>query len=171
MLQVVSLAVAACITPTDPILANNIVKGKFADEHIPPNLQKIIIAESGANDGLGYPFLFVALYILKYCVIGAPTFHGGATEVAKLWIAKTFGYVVLLSVAYGIAVGWLAKELLHWAEKRKLVDRESFLVFPIALALFIVGTCGMIGSDDVLACFIAGMGLSPERADFWPTVR
>jgi hypothetical protein len=22
--------------------------------------------------------------------------------------------------------------------------------------LFIVGTCGMIGSDDVLACFIAG---------------
>jgi NhaP-type Na+/H+ or K+/H+ antiporter len=30
------------------------------------------------------------------------------------------------------------------------------LVFAIALALFIVGACGMIGSDDVLACFIAG---------------
>ena len=36
------------------------------------------------------------------------------------------------------------------------MDRESFLVFAIALALFIIGTCGMIGSDDVLACFIAG---------------
>jgi sodium/hydrogen antiporter len=24
------------------------------------------------------------------------------------------------------------------------------------MALFIIGTCGMIGSDDVLACFIAG---------------
>jgi len=46
--------------------------------------------------------------------------------------------------------------LLHWAEERKFVDRESFLVFAISLALFIVGTCGMIGSDDVLACFIAG---------------
>ncbi len=46
--------------------------------------------------------------------------------------------------------------MLHWAKDRKFVDRESFLVFAIALALFILGTCGMIGSDDVLACFIAG---------------
>jgi len=29
-------------------------------------------------------------------------------------------------------------------------------VFAITLALFIIGTCGMIGSDDVLACFVAG---------------
>ena len=57
---------------------------------------------------------------------------------------------------YGASVGWVAKELLHWAEEKKFVDRESFLVFAITLALFIVGTCGMIGSDDVLACFIAG---------------
>jgi NhaP-type Na+/H+ or K+/H+ antiporter len=40
--------------------------------------------------------------------------------------------------------------------EKKFVDRESFLVFAITLALFNVGTCGMIGSDDVLACFIAG---------------
>jgi len=59
-------------------------------------------------------------------------------------------------VIYGASVGWVAKELLHWAEEKKFVDRESFLVFAITLALFIVGTCGMIGSDDVLACFIAG---------------
>jgi len=59
-------------------------------------------------------------------------------------------------VIYGASVGWVAKELLHWAEEKRFVDRESFLVFAITLALFIVGTCGMIGSDDVLACFIAG---------------
>jgi len=64
--------------------------------------------------------------------------------------------VIILSVIYGWVVGWLAKELLHWAEERKYVDRESFLVFAITLALFIVGTAGMMGSDDVLACFIAG---------------
>jgi len=59
-------------------------------------------------------------------------------------------------VVYGATVGWIAKELLHWAEEKRFIDRESFLVFAITLALFIVGTCGMIGSDDVLACFIAG---------------
>jgi NhaP-type Na+/H+ or K+/H+ antiporter len=66
------------------------------------------------------------------------------------------GYTILLSVIYGVTVGWIAKELLHWAEEKKFVDRESFLVFAITLALFIVGTCGLIGSDDVLTCFIAG---------------
>lgn len=38
------------------------------------------------------------------------------------------------------------------AEKHKFVDRESFLVFAFSLALFITGTCGMIGSDEYVSC-------------------
>jgi NhaP-type Na+/H+ or K+/H+ antiporter len=146
-----ALAVAACITPTDPILSNTIVKGKFADRNVPKPLQNIIIAESGANDGLGYPFLFLALYLIKY-----KGQEDGVSTTFGLWLGETWGYTILLSAVYGAVVGWLAKGLLHWAEEKKFVDRESFLVFAIALALFIVGTCGMVGSDDVLACFVAG---------------
>lgn len=148
-----SLAVGACVTPTDPVLSNSIVKGKFADKNIPKALQKIIIAESGANDGLGYPFLFLALYIIRYN--GRDGFQSVRHGIG-LWFGETWGYTIILSVIYGAAVGWLAKELLHYAEQHKFVDRESFLVFAITLALFITGTCGMIGSDDVLACFVAG---------------
>lgn len=151
-----ALAIGACVTPTDPVLSNSIVKGKFADKNVPKDLQKIIIAESGANDGLGYPFLFFALYLIKYTGEGGLGQTGGARVAMGLWFGETLGYTILLSVIYGASVGWIAKELLHWAEEKKFVDRESFLVFAITLALFIVGTCGMIGSDDVLACFIAG---------------
>ncbi|KAL2041593.1 hypothetical protein N7G274_005377 [Stereocaulon virgatum] len=151
-----SLAIGACVTPTDPVLSNSIVKGKFADKNIPKDLQKIIIAESGANDGLGYPFLFIALYLIKYTGNGGAGQPGGARLAMGYWFGETWGYTILLSVVYGAVVGWIAKELLHWAEEKKFVDRESFLVFAITLALFITGTCGMIGSDDVLACFIAG---------------
>lgn len=151
-----ALAVGACVTPTDPVLSNSIVKGKFADKNIPKPLQKIIIAESGANDGLGYPFLFLALYLIKYTQMGGAGQSGGAGKAIGYWFGETWGYTILLSVLYGVAVGWLAKELLHYAEEKKFVDRESFLVFAITLALFITGTCGMIGSDDVLACFVAG---------------
>lgn len=151
-----ALAAGACVTPTDPVLSNSIVKGKFADKNIPPKLQKIIIAESGSNDGLGYPFLFLALYLLKYTHDDGLGQSGGARTAMALWFGETWAYTILLSVLYGAVVGWLAKELLHWAEERRYVDRESFLVFAITLALFIVGTCGMIGTDDVLACFIAG---------------
>ncbi|KAF2878190.1 Sodium/hydrogen exchanger family-domain-containing protein [Massariosphaeria phaeospora] len=151
-----ALAVGACVTPTDPVLSNSIVKGKFADKNIPRELQKIIVAESGANDGLGYPFLFLPLYLIKYTGHGGLSADGNVRTAIGLWFGETWGYVIILSIIYGAAVGWLAKELLHWAEGRKYVDKESFLVFAITLALFIVGTVGMIGSDDVLACFIAG---------------
>ena len=151
-----ALAVGACVTPTDPVLSNSIVKGKFADRNIPKDLQKIIIAESGANDGLGYPFLFFALYLIKYVGSGGTGQPGGVRLAMGDWFGETWGYTILLSIAYGAIVGWIAKQLLQWAQRKGFVDRESFLVFAITLALFIVGTCGMIGTDDVLACFIAG---------------
>ncbi|KAF5001183.1 hypothetical protein FGRMN_1207 [Fusarium graminum] len=149
-----ALAIGACVTPTDPVLSAVIVKGKFADHNIPQDLQHLITAESGANDGLGYPFLFLALYLIKF--VGAGATYGGAGDAMGLWFALTWGYTIILSVIYGAVVGWVGKELLHYAEKHNYVDRESFLVFAIALALFVLGTCGMVGTDDVLACFIAG---------------
>ncbi|KAL7926545.1 Sodium/hydrogen exchanger family domain-containing protein [Trichoderma austrokoningii] len=149
-----ALAVGACVTPTDPVLSAVIVKGKFADNNIPKELQNLIVAESGANDGLGYPFLFFALYLIKY--VGAGATSGGAGDAMGLWFAYTWAYTIILSVIYGAVVGLVAKELLRWAVKRNYVDRESFLVSAISLALFVLGTCGLIGTDDVLACFIAG---------------
>lgn len=140
-----ALAVAACITPTDPVLSNSIVKGKFADKNIPKELQKIIIAESGANDGLGYPFLFLPLYLIKYTHDHGAGQPGGASKAMGYWFGEMWGYTILLSIVYGAVVGWLAKELLHWAEERKYVDRESFLVFAITLA--VSGSVPMAGSD------------------------
>ena len=111
------------------------ISGKFADKNIPPALQKIIIAESGANDGLGYPFLFLALYLIKYTGTQGAGVEGGAGTAIGLWFYETWAYTILLSVAYGAVVGYFAKELLHWAEERRYVDRESFLVFAITLAV------------------------------------
>lgn len=33
---VMAISAGACVTPTDPVLSNSIVKGKFADKNIPP---------------------------------------------------------------------------------------------------------------------------------------
>ncbi|KAK2035494.1 Na/H antiporter [Colletotrichum zoysiae] len=137
-----ALAIAACVTPTDPVLSTTIVKGRFADENVPEDLQQIIVTESVANDGLGYPFLFQALYLIKY------------TEADGNPIAGEGGFAA--AVFYGWAIGWLAQKLLHWAARYKYLERESFLLFPVGMAIFILGTCGMFGSDDVLACFVAG---------------
>ncbi len=41
--------------------------GRFAEKYVPLGVRNIILAEAGANDGLGFPFLFVPLLlILRY---------------------------------------------------------------------------------------------------------
>jgi NhaP-type Na+/H+ or K+/H+ antiporter len=38
----------------------------------------------------------------------------------------------------------------------RLIDHESFLSFGIALTFFTLGVVGILGSDDILCCFIVG---------------
>jgi NhaP-type Na+/H+ or K+/H+ antiporter len=142
---VYALAVGACVTPTDPVLSNTIVKGKFADKNIPKELQKIVIAESGTNDGLGYPFLFLPLFLIRYAESG----NYSAGTAVGMWFYETWIYQIVLSIVYGAVVGWIAKELLHWAEQRRYVDRESFLVFAIALAVRLFDSSSVQHDTDV----------------------
>ncbi|MDV2992504.1 MAG: hypothetical protein N4J56_002158 [Chroococcidiopsis sp. SAG 2025] len=55
----------AAITPTDPIVASSIVTGVVAKENLPARLRHIILAESGWNDGLGYPFVLLAILMIQ----------------------------------------------------------------------------------------------------------
>ncbi|KAK9240601.1 Sodium/hydrogen exchanger family-domain-containing protein [Lipomyces kononenkoae] len=141
-----ALIIGACVTPTDPVLSNSIVKGRFAETSIAEPLRNLISAESGANDGFGYPFLFLALYILR---------DNGAA-IARDWIVETIIYEIILSIVYGAVIGYIAMRTLHFAKEKNMVDDESFVIFVFALALFIVGTAGLVGTDDLLACFVAG---------------
>ncbi|KAK9331922.1 Cation/H+ exchanger [Lipomyces starkeyi] len=141
-----ALIIGACITPTDPVLSNSLVKGRFAEKSIAEPLRNLISAESGANDGFGYPFLFLALYILR---------DTGAS-IARDWIVETIIYEVILSIVYGTVIGYIAMRTLHFAKEKNMIEDESFVLFAFALALFIVGTAGLVGTDDLLACFVAG---------------
>ncbi|KAF9432713.1 hypothetical protein BGZ76_010426 [Entomortierella beljakovae] len=142
-----AMAIAACVTPTDPVLSNSVVKGRFAEKHVPPRIRYLLSAESGINDGMGLPFLFLALYLL---------IENTAGEAIWKWIYLVWGYQILLSVIIGGVIGFAARKLVKGAKNRKLMDKESFLVFSIALALAVAGIVTIIASDDLLACFVAG---------------
>ncbi|KKY18891.1 putative na+ h+ antiporter nha1 [Phaeomoniella chlamydospora] len=48
------------------------------------------------------------------------------------------------------------------AEKKGIIDRESFLVFYFVLALFCAGSGSLLGMDDLLIGFAAGVGFSND---------
>jgi NhaP-type Na+/H+ or K+/H+ antiporter len=59
-----ALVIGSCVTCIDPILSQAVARGPFAGKFVPRALREIISSEAGANDGFGFPFLFVSLYKL-----------------------------------------------------------------------------------------------------------
>ena len=149
-----SLCCAACVTATDPVLASSVVgKGKFA-KRVPKHLRDLLSAESGCNDGMAFPFIYLALYLIQY--------RPDAGEVAFNWICITILYECIFGAIYGFLVGYIGRHGIKYAEKHDLVDRESFLVFYFVLALFCAGSGSILGIDDLLVGFAAGVGFSND---------
>ncbi|KAG9242145.1 Sodium/hydrogen exchanger family-domain-containing protein [Calycina marina] len=149
-----SLCVAACVTATDPVLASSVVgKGKFA-KRVPKHLRDVLSAESGCNDGMAFPFIYLALYLIDY--------KPDAEKVAFHWIVLTILYECVFGAFYGFIIGYIGRHGIKWAEKKDMVDRESFLVFYFVLALFCAGSGSILGVDDLLVGFAAGVGFSND---------
>ncbi|KAF8608689.1 hypothetical protein BDV93DRAFT_518754 [Ceratobasidium sp. AG-I] len=156
-----ALLIGACITPTDPVLANSITKGRFAEQSVSVSIRNIIVAESGANDGLGYPFVYLPLFFLMARSsekFDAPNRH--ISGIFARWTYETWLYQVVLSIVLGLAIGWVARVSLRWCEERKLLDEDNFVAYGTGLCFFCLGFLGIIGSDDLLCCFIAGNSFS-----------
>ena len=148
------LCMAACVTATDPVLASSVVgKGKFA-KRVPKHLRDLLSAESGCNDGMAFPFVYLAIYILKY--------KQEPHEVALHWFCYTILYECIFGAVYGVLVGYIARRLIRLAHEREYIDRESFLVFYFVLALFCAGSGSLLGTDDLLVGFACGVGFSND---------
>lgn len=149
-----SLVCAACVTATDPVLASSVVgKGKFA-KRVPKHLRDLLSAESGCNDGMAFPFIYLSLYLLRYDLSGR--------EVVYHWVCFTILYECIFGAFFGVMIGYLGRHAIKWAERKGLIDRESFLVFYFVLALFCAGSGSLLGMDDLLIGFAAGVGFSND---------
>ena len=139
--------IAACITPTDPVLANAITTGPFAEKYIPDDIRHLISFESGANDGLGYPFLFLPIYLSQF-----PT-----GDAFTQWFLITILFTVLLSIVLGAILGYILNFVCRWTQKESHMSLEYLEIFTVAMSITILGLVGGLGSDDILAVFTCGV--------------
>ncbi|KAJ5783098.1 hypothetical protein N7457_004872 [Penicillium paradoxum] len=149
-----ALVCAACVTATDPVLASSVVgKGKFA-KRVPKHLRDLLSAESGCNDGMAFPFIYLSFYIYHY--------RPNVGEVWLNWFCITVLYECILGAIFGFTIGYLARHAIKFAERKGLIDRESFLVFYFVLAVFCAGSGALLGMDDLLIGFACGVGFSND---------
>lgn len=105
-----ALCVGACVTATDPVLASSVVgKGKFA-KRVPGHLRNLLSAESGSNDGMAFPFLYIALYIIL------DNYNAG--EAVKDFVLIAVLYEVVLGTVLGAVIGIVWRKAIKFCERR-----------------------------------------------------
>lgn len=77
-------------------------------------------AEAGANDGLGFPFIFLAIYLMN-------RFNDERSIGVEIgwWIVDVWLYQIALSITIGAAIGFLAMKSVKYAEQHNMIDHES----------------------------------------------
>ncbi len=143
----VALLVGAVMTPTDPVVAASIVTGDPAQKNIPYHLRHLLSTESGANDGLAYPFVLLPILVLT-----KPAGEGLAEWLVHVLLREVLGAAVI-----GALLGYAAGRLLRWAEAHGTIEQPSFLAYAIALALLSLGSAKLLGTDGIFAVFVAGV--------------
>ncbi|KAG8214423.1 Sodium/hydrogen exchanger family-domain-containing protein [Butyriboletus roseoflavus] len=142
-----SLAVGACLTPTDPILAAAVVGGKYADKHVPAHIRRLLSAECGCNDGAAYPFLFLALYLVLDATPG---------RAIEDWFLFLWLFEIAFSIVFGSTLGFAFRHLVKFCERNDLIDRQSYVAQYVSLAFLTIGIMTILGSDDLLSAFCCG---------------
>lgn len=146
-----ALTISACLTPTDPILAASILSNSQFSTRVPKRIRNLLSAESGTNDGVSFPFLFMGInFLIKHTTSGA----------LKKWFLITVLYQCVLGVVIGTALGYAVNWLYNFSHKRQMMGTASYLAFYLLLAIFSIGLASTLGVDDFLVAFCAGRGFS-----------
>ncbi|MEQ9236069.1 cation:proton antiporter domain-containing protein [Coleofasciculus sp. E2-BRE-01] len=143
----VAMVIGAVVTPTDPVVSTDIVTGVIAEENIPGRLRHLISSESGLNDGLAYPIVYLPILLLTR----------SPGEAISHWVMHTILWEIGVAVVVAVLLGYTAGRLLVWSEKKDLIEKKSILAYTIALSLLALGAAKLLGSDGILAVFITGL--------------
>lgn len=148
-----ALVVAACLTPTDPVLAASILSNSQFSTRVPKRIKDLLSAESGCNDGTSFPFLYIGLFILTNRTAG------GAV---KEWFLITILWQCIFGTFIGIILGTSFNKILRYSATNGYIDAPGFTVFYLLLAILSVGIGSTLGLDDFLVAFGAGYGFARD---------
>ena len=151
----VSLLLAAVLAPTDPVLASEIqLKEHQHEDHKETGMQFTLTAEAGMNDGLAFPFVFLAILWSK------------ANSFAEIDWAEFFGFYLLYKIAGGLligaVIGYLYSSIAAYHDKR---EKKFILSGFIALTLTFLsyGLAEILGTYGFLSVFATGLFLQYHR--------
>nr|WP_315457178.1 cation:proton antiporter [uncultured Sphingorhabdus sp.] len=142
------LLLGAVLAPTDPVLASDVQVGPPLEGGEHP-VRFALTTEAGLNDGLAFPFLYLAMALLAA--------GGWSAGLINEWLAIDVAYRIFVGVLSGFAIGWMvAKLLFDLPRQNALSNTESGLV-ALAGVLIVYGITELLEGYGFIAVFVAGL--------------
>ncbi|MDO5769687.1 MAG: cation:proton antiporter [Psychrobacter sp.] len=153
-----AILLGAALAPTDPVLASSIQVG-------PPNTGNedttrfTLTSEAGLNDGLAFPFVYLAIKIAEAASQG----QGISAALLFNWFTHDVLWKIIVGVLVGIFVGKLVAKLVFSDMARETTLSQGYTV--IALTLLAYGFAELAHSYGFIAVFIAAFAFRRSECD------
>ena len=150
-----AILLGAALAPTDPVLASDVQVG-------PPNsteedeVRFALTSEAGLNDGLSFPFVYLAIALALSQGTGTP------------WFADWLTFDVIWKLASGLLIGWLTGTILGHltfrVSKSTQISKTNDGMVAIGITLLCYGLTELVHGYGFVAVFVAAVTLrSVER--------
>lgn len=153
---IAALLLAACLAPTDPVLASDVQVGppKVGEED---EVRFGLTSEAGLNDGFAFPFVHLAIALGLAATTGEP------------WAAKWLLHNVLWEIVAGVGGGWLIGWLFGWltfhiSADSKLSKTGDGLI-AISATFVSYGVTELLHCYGFLAVFVTALTLRRSHRD------
>jgi NhaP-type Na+/H+ or K+/H+ antiporter len=135
--------VATLLAPTDAALGKAVV----TNEAVPDAVRQGLSVESGLNDGICVPILFVFLALAT-----GKAGEGGPWQLALLLVVEEIG----IGLAVGLALTALAAILLRFAKGQQWLTHTWIQIPVVAIALACFAAAQLLGGSGFIAAFSGG---------------
>jgi len=146
---------ATMLAPTDAALGKAVV----TNEAVPDPVRQGLNVESGLNDGICVPILFVFLALAT-----GKGGEGGPWHLAMVLVAKEIG----IGLAVGLVLTTMAALLLKFAKGQQWLTRTWIQVPVVALAFGCFAIAQFLGGSGFIAAFSGGLlfgGLAKQHRE------
>ena len=153
-----AILLGSVLSPTDPVLADNVqVKPpNSGDSH---NVRFALTLEAGLNDGLAFPFVYLALIAER---------DGLDTDTISSWLGYEFFYKIILGLIAGYLMGKVLSVGFFKIADRIEKEQKSEIsegVFLIGATLLTYGITEVVHGYGFLAVFVAAVTARQNRND------
>ena len=150
-----ALLLGAVVAPTDPVLASEVqTKEPGEDES---DLRFALTGEAGLNDGLAFPFVYLAIAVAA---------AGGVSgSLVAEWAAWDLLGRVAIGVAGGVVVGWVLGKVMYRVPGDSTLASAGVGSLMLCLYFLAYGLTEMVRGYGFIAAFVAAMVVRRENYD------